>query len=785
MRSVLLLVFCSLSFLGFSQIGPYTWYDHLSINSCNSVTKCGTTIYASYRNGLIKFDQSEWSPKTVNKINGLSDIGIRWLRTNSYNNKLLVIYDNCNIDVIDQNGNIVNYPDFKLKSFSGKKIINEVSFDKQYAYLACGFGIVVFDMEKLEVKDTYLIGANASQLEVYQIALNDSLIFAATPIGVYRSNYKTRILNNYKNWKLDTINLPKGPYSGIVKVDGKLLAAYAPSKRSDTITGKDTLYLLNPANVWIKYPPMANAGSTIKRMEATYKDLFSTSNVTGLSVFNVNTGQLATIINNFNGQVGYGTHRDSYIGLDHTNNISYWLADWQFGLFQTYGFYFPQNKITRNGTNANTISNIDVFNGKVAVSPSFVDNAGQGNYSTEGLNYYVNKNWSYLPCKDENGKAIVDVTSVLIDRKDTSVTWSASWYLGVMKYKNNKPVKVYSPSTTTMATINGEPRCSGLSTDKDGNIWVTNSDQKNFLSVIKKNGNFQNFGFDAGRFARKTFVDKNNNVWILHERGGGVTVFKPGNFSNPVMFVDNAKAFNARLLLNEVGSGNLQDNAVYAIAEDKDGKIWIGTAQGISVFYNPSAIFSSSDFDSQPIKIVQDGNVELLLSKEAVTSIVVDGANNKWIGTSQGGVYCFSPDGLKQIYHFTKENSPLYSNGIIDMAYDESTGDVFIGTDIGLQSFRGTIVAGEEQYSNVYAYPNPVKPNYQGSVFVRGLMDNSVVKITDESGNLVWETKSNGGQIEWPVTTLSGNRVTTGVYIVYASTTTGEFKALTKVLVVN
>ncbi|MBL7931586.1 MAG: hypothetical protein JNL60_06785, partial [Bacteroidia bacterium] len=318
--------------------------------------------------------------------------------------------------------------------------------------------------------------------------------------------------------------------------------------------------------------------------------------------------------------------------------------------------------------------------------------------------------------------------------------------------------------------------CSGISSDKDGNIWFSQARIKEYLSVIKRNGQLETYSFDQSRgYSRKTFVDKNNYVWVLHEDGGGITVLNHSNF----------KKADYKVLTNNPGEGNLQSKEVFSIAEDKDGKIWVGTAEGISVFYNSAAIFGTGNFDAQPIKIVQDGNVELLLSKEAVSAIVVDGANNKWVGTMQGGVYCFSPDGLKQLHHFTKENSPLYSNTVLDLAYDEVTGDVFIASDAGVQSYRGIIVVGEEKYSDVYAYPNPVKPNYPGSVLIRGLMDNSIVKITDESGNMVWETKSTGGQIEWPLQTFAAARVTSGVYVVYASTTNGEFKAATKILVIN
>lgn len=780
MFRLVLISFLFIALKFFSQVGPRTWQDHLSINSCNSVSKKGNTIYASYYNGLIKFDEQEKSIESWNKINGLSDIGIRLLRTNHYNNKLLVIYDNSNIDIIDANEQLKNYPDIKLKSINGKKIINEVTFDKQFAYLACGFGIIVFDTDKLEIKDTYIIGPNASNLEVKQIALTPSTIFAATPDGMYRAD-RSASLNNYNNWIFDTLNLPKGNYCGVVNVDGKILCAYSLSELNNSATKQDTLYQFENS-AWKKYPPMAQSGSTIRKLSATYKTYFSFFDPIGLIVIDVNTGALIQHFTDYNGQVDYQTLRDAHIDADYTANISYWLADSHFGLNQNYFYYGAMQKISRNGTNASIVGNIDVYNGLVAISPSYIDPAGTGNYTREGVNVLKTGDWSYYPCFDETNTALQDVNSVLIDRTDKTSVWVSSWYYGIAKYKDGKLQAFFNPSNTTMPiNSTGQARCAGLSMDKSGNLWFANSDQKNFLSVIKKDGSYINFAFEAGGgFTRKTFNDKNGYIWALHERGGGMSVYKPGNnFSTPVL------GSNFKVLNSNSGSGNLESNDVYSIAEDKDGKMWVGTSAGISVIYNPSAIFNGGDYDAQPIKIVQDGNVELLLSKEAVTSIAVDGSNNKWCGTQLGGLYCFSPDGLKQIYHFTKENSALYSNTIVDVNYDEVSGDIFIGTEAGLQSFRSISVAGEEDYSNIYAYPNPVKPGYQGTVLIRGLVDQSIVKIADESGNLVWETKSNGGQIEWPITTLSNNRVSSGVYLIYASTTNGDLRAVAKVLVVN
>ena len=780
-RQIFLIISCFTSLFMRSQVGPRSWQDHLSFNNCNSITKFNGEIYASNYNGIVKINPDEFSFEKLNKINGLNDVGIRLLRTNPNNNKLLVIYDNSNIDVINNKNEIKNYSEIKTKIFNGKKIINEVTFKNQYAYLACGFGIVVFDTEKLEVKETFIIGPNGSNLEVYQVALNDSLIFAATPNGLYKSNYKTKILNNFNNWVLVSgTNIPAGPFGSVVNVGGKIVASYSPWKTNYANVFKDTLYVLSN-NSWSKLFT-SQSPTTVKKLGHVDNNYFSVIDQFGVLILEITTLINKGYLTSVNGLPNYNP-LDTYFDVNPKNGLySYWVADRFNGVFQTLGSYpyEKQNVVKTNGTNSNLISNIDVFDGQVAVSPSSPDQGGGSIYSVEGINIYKEDQWSYIQSLDLLGDAILDINCVYFDRKDKSRVYASSWGTGLLEYKNNQLVAVYNASNSPMPEVYpGAPRCSGMCMDKDGNLWFANSDSKNFLTVKKKDGSFQNFTFDSPKFTRKIFVDKNNYVWALHERQGGVTVFNHGNFSAPVQNV------NFKVLGKDVGNGNLESNSVYSIAEDKDGKIWIGTDAGIRVFYNPTTIFSSSNFDGQPIKIVQDGNVELLLDKEVVVAIAVDGANNKWVGTRDGGLYCFSPDGLTQLYHFTKENSPLYSNTIIDINYEKVSGDVFIGTDLGVQSFRSIIIEGDDKYNDVYAYPNPVKPNYSGTVFVRGLIDNSVVKIVDQSGNLVWETKSQGGQIEWPVKTLSGNRVFSGVYVVYAATTTGEQKAVSKILVIN
>ena len=260
-------------------------------------------------------------------------------------------------------------------------------------------------------------------------------------------------------------------------------------------------------------------------------------------------------------------------------------------------------------------------------------------------------------------------------------------------------------------------------------------------------------------------------------RGGGLMVY------NGAATVPNAS--NTKKLSTAVGTGALPSTNVFCLAEDNDGEIWVGTDKGIAVFYSPSTVFAGENFDSQQILIEQDGQVQILLETELIQAIAIDDANRKWIATVNSGVFLMSADGTKQIHHFDESNSPLFSNDVKSIVINHKTGEVFFGTTKGLVSFRGTAAEGFEFFTDVYSFPNPVKHAYEGPIAIKGLVTNSTLKITDISGTLVYETVSEGGQAIWYGKNFNGERVATGVYMVFCTNEDGTKKALTKILFVN
>ena len=273
-------------------------------------------------------------------------------------------------------------------------------------------------------------------------------------------------------------------------------------------------------------------------------------------------------------------------------------------------------------------------------------------------------------------------------------------------------------------------------------------------------------------------IDDNGSKWIA-TRGDGIWIYNEGES------FDSTGDDNMLRFTTSESSGNLPDKRVNTVAIDKDNVAWIGTKLGLVVFSDIDDMFEANYFAAEPIIINEDGEGKKLLGNQTINKIVVDGANNKWFATESGGVYYTSANGQKTIHHFTKDNSPLLSDQIFDLDIDPETGRVFFVTSKGLVSFIGNATEGGDNFSKVFAYPNPVRPEYDGDIYIKGLTDKTNVKITDINGNLIFETTSQGGQAVWNGRSLSGYKASSGVYLVFAVSKDGTDTTVTKILIVN
>lgn len=767
--------FILLTLLFFSTINLYSqeiaigeWRDHLPYSNCIAVAEAENLIYCATLYNLFYLDKSDNSVTRITKISGLSDIGIRTIDYNTATKTLIVAYTNTNIDLI-QDQQIINISDIKRKSILGNKTINKILFIDEYAYLACGFGIVVLDLKREEIKDTYYIGPDGSQIDVLDLAFDGQIIYAATENGIFSAPINSSNLANFESWsKNHSLPYPDAKYNIIEVLKGKIIVNYSTSDYNS-----DTVFVYN-AGSWM-------------HLDKTYTGRKSDISIFEEKVVITSVGDIRiydSTLTSFELIYTYspGLPAPQHAIIDKDDIV--WIADKNEGLVKNWKIWIS-TKIKLNGPDTKNSFTMSLEGNKLWVATGGKDMSWNNLWRIDGVFAFEDEQWTThnlenTPLLDP----VRDFMSVAVNPYNPSQVFVGSWGNGLMEFNNGVLTQFYNDSNSSLHSANNWPGwvgIAGISFDEYGNLWVTNSGTSNALSA-KINGQWQSFDLSpviTDDAVGNLLIDSYNQKWIIMPRGQGIVVFNDNNtWNNPA---DDHKI----RLSTAIGNGAMPSNDVVCMAEDKDGEIWIGTDKGIAVFYSPENIFSGFDFDSQQILVEQDGIVNYLLESETVTAIAVDGSNKKWIGTQRGGVFLMSDDGTTQIHHFTEENSPLFSNTIICIEINDETGEVFFGTNNGIISYKGKATEGDEKHNNVYAYPNPVKENYHGYIAIKGLVQNADVKITDISGTLIYKTIAEGGQAVWNGKNFNGERAQSGVYLVFSSNSDGSETLVTKILFIN
>ena len=757
-----------------AQTGIGQWRTHLPYNEVLDVAVTPGLIYAATPYSLFTYRLKDDKISIFDKVKGLNDLGINKIDYDKKSGQLLVAYSDANIDLIDNKGNVTNIPDIFNKYMLGIKTINNIFFRDGFAYLSCSFGIVVLDMKKYEIKDTYYIGPNGSALDVLDMTANDTALFAATAKGIYYSNLKATNPADYRQWHLETrLPVPQQTYNLITAFGDKIYTNYTSGNWDG-----DTLYAFD-GHRWNYFLPSNHShhfqlnadGDVLLLVNRYWVDGFDAS---GNRVFYVNKAEENGI-------------EPLAVRGDVKNDV--WIGTKYQGLLRTHDQNEQQALIKPDGPTSVKVFALDARGENVWVVPGGYQPNWAKMWIHDGVFMFHGGLWQSFNSKNTPAfDTITDPVCVKADPNDPQTAYVGTFKAGVMKFKNDKLTEIFSKDNSSLQPTLTNPNliyASGLDFDSHHNLWIANSSAPKLLSVMKNDGTWKSFnlgyglnGIDVGSL----MVDKNNNIWIKKRNNGMVIVF---NYNGTV---DNPSDDQVKVLNSSRGNGNIQGSIVYSFATDNNGEVWVGTDKGINVFYSPENIFEpGADFDAQQILVPRNdgtGLADILLVTETVTAIAVDGGNRKWVGTKRAGIFLFSPDGLKEIHHFTSENSPLLSNNITGITIDKN-GEVFIGTDKGLISYRGTATPGNNTYSDVYAYPNPVRQNYTGLIAIKGLVTGASVKITDSYGNLVYETKTEGGQAVWDGNTFDHVHVSSGVYLVFVTNRDGTESMVTKILVLH
>ncbi len=745
------------------------WRSFLPYNAGRSVTQSDDKIYYATGLSVLTIDKNnvdDWS--FTSKVEGLSDIGAYLVKYDPYNDQLFILYDNSNIDIL-KDGDIYNIPDIKdNQNLSGSIKINDIMiFDDHTLFFTTDFGIVEFDTKKYEFGATII-----TNLAVQEMTSIDNTIYAATGDGIfYIDNLPMVNIADFSAWKEfgSEVGLPLGYEARhICNLDGRLFADI-----------DDALYFRNEQGMFEKIDLDPFNDYTIRFLAPGLNRLI-------VGLMKNMKGKTAFIDEQNNVTFGGAgcTDLPLYAVEDQKGRI--WYADEYTEIRYTDNDTEGCHKVISATPTSENASDLDVKKGVLYVSSGGVKENftpeinGKGFYILKDGQWRIYNKWNIPVIKQYN---LINNYQIAPHPTDDRI-YVASYYEGLLEYNPEDESAVrYGPENSTLMGTVGDgdrERVSGLAFDDQKNLWINNYGAPKPLHALTPEGNWFAFDPAGNNQLYKVIVDHNGYIWsLLGGDAGGVVVFDPnGTVSDPTD--DRSRLINA-------ANSEMEQGKVRSIAVDLDGDVWVGTGKGPVIFRSGPHLFEDDHLGSRR-KVIQDGIPALLLENEDIRAIGIDGANRKWFGTSSG-VFVQSADGETMEMHFNEKNSPLFSDVIDAFAFDDKSGLMYISTSKGLQSYRTrTLGAKNTHASQVYAFPNPVRPDYQGDVAIKGLARDANVKITDLNGKLVYETTALGGQAIWNLHDYTGREVASGVYLVF-STGTASFDIpdtfVTKVMVVR
>ena len=743
----------------FSQ-NKLSWEGYFSFNEVKDISESSTTVYSASENALFSKSAATNVVKTTTTIEGLSGQTISAVHYSEAFKKTIVGYENGLMIVINEtDGSMLKVVDIINKQLAPNlKRINHFMEHNGLVYVACDFGIVQFNLTTLQFGDTYFIGDNGAEISVKQTAFFNGFIYAATSSGIRRANSSSPNLNDFNQWSV----VNSGNWSSIETLDTELIAINSTGyiHRFNSVTFVGFFQLPQPSvdmraknhNLFITIPNMVyiyNNQMIINRQISNTQVLdntlvFTCATAVGNSIY-IGTKENGLFSSTLSGAAAFenntpaGPARNNIFSLDVTPNV----------IWTVYGDY-------------------DSF-----YNPYPLESYGVSKYNSSG--------WLNIPYSDVYDAK--SMTKIIVNPANEKQVYASSFFSGLLKIEDDVPSFLYNEKNSGLESITYEGpnyfdvRINGTAFDKTGNLWVTNSRIKNGLKVLKTNGQWGSYAMtsiiddaEASSYAN-IVIDRNSVKWIATNRDGVVGFDETTNKFKKMTFGADA--------------GNLPIADVRSIAIDTKNQLWIGTTKGLRVLSNISSFQNENQLKANPIIIMEDNLAQELLYEQFITSIAVDGANNKWIGTSDSGIFMVSPNGQETKYHFTIANSPLPSNAVNDIKINSATGEVFIATNKGMISFKGIATDANEDLNNVYVYPNPVRPAYSGTVKVAGLLDKANIKITDIEGNLVYEATSEGGTIEWDTTAFGRYKVASGVYMIFISAQDGGETKVKKVMIIR
>ncbi|WP_111707008.1 type IX secretion system anionic LPS delivery protein PorZ [Lutibacter citreus] len=731
------------------------WEDFYSYNNVKDFIKIDENIYSIVDNAVFIHNLLNGENSKLSSVNGLSGEETSCLFYSKANEKLIIGYETGLIEIVDKKNNISIAKDIVNFNYSGDKRINNIYEYGDKLYISTAFAIIEYNIKDLQFGDTFFIGDQSSEIKVNQVKVNENVIYAVTENGIFTADVSSPNLIDFNSWN----QYFTGNFSAIEIFNGQVYVSKGGS-----------LY-----KFYNNQLQLVKNFQTIKKLNSSKANLAIT---TQRAVYILNSSDIEEFRYSTNSsQPFYANFNTSFF----EDNLLY-IATQEFGLLKSTKEGIPNfEEIHPMGPTSNLPFSISVKNENLWVVYGAYDGAYAPRNLARSIDHFNGDNWINIPYKDFKVTNLVNVT---FDPDNINKVFISSYGNGMLVVENNI---ITDHWTHLNSGLEWRTRINGSAFDKDGNLWIANSWVDKRLKKYSADGTWDEFDMSSIMTSGALglgglIVDNANNIWIGSRRNGAL--------------VFNENGEKKRALVTEQTKGSLPDPNVRAIQADENNRVWIGTLKGLVVLYNAANVLSDLNIDAEPVIILNDSGIaKKLLGDQPVNTIAIDGANNKWFGTSNGGVLMTNPDGKTTLHNFNVNNSPLPSNAINKIEIDKESGKVYFATSKGIVAFNSDVAEYGESLTEVYAYPNPSTKNNE-FITIDGrngahLPKGTNLKIVDTAGNLVFETnvkegeESSGGKIIWNKTNLAGRKVASGVYIVLLIDSERQKTSIAKIAIIN
>lgn len=749
-----------------AQMAVGTWRDCPDLTNIHMVEAADGIVYGAGNTGILCYDTQTGELTTLSRSTGLSSgSGIERIAYDTATASLVIAYTNSDIDIL-QRKRIYNLSDLKRSNLSANKEIHAITFADSMAYLSTGFGVVEIDLKRREVSNTWFLGPEGTQTAVYGLAFSPDSIYAATAQGMIRIARSEHYPAIADRWESD--NRLGGNTVDHLFYDGRRLwaAAYTYDPEFHTVytLDNDQVRLIDSGLLASIHPAAGVTALSINETVFTYDSSLTAIDTHSVYTWSVLKPNDATM--SANGTLWVANPWDGIIGIHPDGSDEVHRPD--------------------SPASGDNVYRLVSYSNRMMLCPGGHTDIYVGTYIPANLYTAQGRHWQSLDASNGMLENVHDVVDVAVNPRDTNETIMAMWGTGLASIRNQAVQTIYTDTNTNGAlsryTVGSYTtlRPGSIAFDRRGNLWVAVSNTTHALVVRRPDGTWQNFSTAA--LSPLLQVDK----LVCDSVRGYIWMAGRDN----AIYVHDGDSRLARI--NPNNGSKLQTESVNAIVQDQNGNIWVGTNKGIKVIYDAYNAFKNggtgetAPVSCSNITISNGAFAEYLMAYENITAIAVDGANRKWVGTANGGLYLLSANGMEQLLHFTTANSPLFSDKIVAIGIQQQSGEVYVGTERGLQVYRSTATYAEAlPADDVHAFPNPVRPGYEGPIAIKGLSRNALVHITDASGHTVFSTQAYGGQAIWYGRNLAGEKVASGVYYVFASDADGGNRSVTKILIVR